>query len=229
MTEFTPARLAKLRAVAEAATAGPWESDVVLDDEGFAERVSVGAGTWIEPGGVNYRSTDLIFETDTYGWDEDDCQQAIDNARHVRTFDPPMVLALIAALEAKTSEVGYLRDALVELAPSAAIVPTVEVVIDGEVFTWDGLPDVLRRTREPLTEAQRQESSDLSNIAIEWKGCALEAETALDRIMALHAEVRLSKDMTACAHCYGPHDQSVEYPCPTIRALKEGEANDSEG
>lgn len=77
MTELTSDHLAELKAVAEAANAGPWRENGSLFQ--VAETGSGIGQVW----GLNWRS-DLA---------------------HIAAFDPPTVLSLIAALEAKTAEV----------------------------------------------------------------------------------------------------------------------------
>ena len=107
MTEFTEEKLAELRAVAEAATQSSWdiENDSEEDYEAgiaYAEWPSVLVGPenaipsqWARDHG----DTDRVQEIP---------ELKPEDAEHIATFDPPTVLALIAALEAKTTEVeGY--------------------------------------------------------------------------------------------------------------------------
>lgn len=81
MTEFTEEKLAELRAVAEAATQGPWE---------------------LVAGGEYMPATGLVVAPDDGG-------VSPNNAAHISAFDPPTVLRLIAALEAKTAEVERVK------------------------------------------------------------------------------------------------------------------------
>ena len=90
MSEFTKEKLAELRAVAEAATPGPWVFDPpgMWGDEddipqSAVRQIDSGSITWDDHGGEVFKPED---------------------AAHIATFDPPTVLALIAALEAKTAE-----------------------------------------------------------------------------------------------------------------------------
>lgn len=90
MTDFTPARLAELRAVAEAATPGPWEPKTRRGGD-FQEVTLADVIVWSGSG-----------QSSEGRWiDSPDID-------HIAAFDPPTVLALIAALEAKTAEVDDL-------------------------------------------------------------------------------------------------------------------------
>lgn len=90
MTDITPEKLAELRAVAEAATEGPWTT---FDSKGEAYSTPPATGAML----VDYGA---------------DVDQQMRDVRHIAAFDPPTVLSFIAALEVKTDEVEGLRDEL---------------------------------------------------------------------------------------------------------------------
>lgn len=231
MTEFTEEKLAELRAVAERATQDEWEAYTVPGDRKTAPYCAVAVG-----------ETEVVIAKFEGGYFD---------AAHIATFDPPTALALIAALEAKTAEVEdarkearmrrsesadfererdearaevqRLEESLVELAPSAAIMPTTEVVVDGDFFTWGDLPGVLSRARESLAEARRESKGQYVK--------RQNAEAALERVRALHQPVDIEPSETICDACstlrgtgenmrYFPYE---EYPCPTIQAIEGAE------
>lgn len=98
MTDFDSARLAELRAVAEAATQGEWRH---WNPATGPSHVTIG-------GMVAFES----LQSATPFADDEVIPHWAD-AYHIATFDPPTVLALIAALESKTAEVDALtREAL---------------------------------------------------------------------------------------------------------------------
>ena len=94
MTDMTPERLAELREVAAGATEGTWRATEPRewgDDDTMQSAVMVSEGrtlTWDDHGGEVFHPADATF---------------------IAAFDPPTVLALIAALEAKTAEVEDAR------------------------------------------------------------------------------------------------------------------------
>lgn len=90
MSDLTPERLAELRAVAEAATPGPWEPKTRRGGD-FQEVTLADVIVWSGSG-----------QSSEGRWiDSPDID-------HIASFDPPTVLALIAALEAKTAELERL-------------------------------------------------------------------------------------------------------------------------
>mgnify|MGYP001389431823 CR=1 FL=1 len=99
MTDLTPERLAELRRIAEAATPGPWRVN---------KYGSIGAGELgIDPVIANVEPFWSKEEREKYG-------DHGDNARHIATFDPPTVLALLDEIERLEHEVMHLRDFLAE-------------------------------------------------------------------------------------------------------------------
>jgi hypothetical protein len=82
--------VARLREVAEAATPGPWESNV-LGSEGYEVR---GPDVPHKPTSSVMRRP-RVARCGYEGWDIDKA-----NAEHIATFDPPTVLALLARLDA---------------------------------------------------------------------------------------------------------------------------------
>lgn len=103
MTEFTPARLAELRAVAEAATPGPWEWEQSSADPSPSGDEPLVTSN---PGEDGY--PDVVLSG--WGYDESGTEASDEDRAHIATFDPPTVLALIAALESKTAEADYWRN-----------------------------------------------------------------------------------------------------------------------
>lgn len=93
----------RLRDIAEAATPGPWDHEADLDPERPFVGTEIEMGAF-GPGSRKYR--DKIAEFDSWersgqdGCEEDDQAVARRDARFVATFDPPMALALIDAVEA---------------------------------------------------------------------------------------------------------------------------------
>lgn len=66
-----------------------------------------------------------------------------DDAEHIATFDPPTVLALITRLREA-------EQAMTELTKDE------EVTVEGSIFRWSELPDVLGRNMRAVTEAQQE-------------------------------------------------------------------------
>lgn len=149
----------------------------------------------------------------------------------------PQMVAEVDRLRAALAELEW---SLTELAPSAAIIPTTEVVVDGDIFTWDDLPGVLSRTRESLAVARHEAKQHYLKHQ--------KAEAAVERVKALHRSIPLYEPCDdadceqehtetvangqyvheglveghACEECRDESGDFIDYPCPTIRAL-EGE------
>lgn len=85
MSELTPGRLRELRRIAEAATPGPWISPWHLECENAEEYGFYAA---------NGEKVVGLFWFDGYHLE---CSE--ENARHIVTFDPTTVLAMIAEIE----------------------------------------------------------------------------------------------------------------------------------
>lgn len=95
---FTPEKLAELKAVAEAATPGPWYRK---DDEFYGiEYIDAVEGDPFYQGGYSE-----IADCSNVRYWEGGRSQNVDpvhrkaNATHIATFDPPQVLALIEEIE----------------------------------------------------------------------------------------------------------------------------------
>lgn len=102
MTDFTPDRLQELRRIAEAATPGPWTSPWEQKD-----------GLDPEEYGFYGASGDKIVGLLWYdGWHLE-CSE--ENARHIATFDPPTVLAMLDEIERLRREISVQQTTLENL------------------------------------------------------------------------------------------------------------------
>jgi len=248
MTDFTPARLAELRAVAEAATEpdhyvcdcyvqcgdevcpNPKPIYRSIDNEAVLSLIAALSAKTAEvegykqhfpcDRGCNYNDGPQE-ECSLHGRNPRDLWEVIgglarerDEARAEveRLGDVEKMLAesehaneTYAGIEGELME---LKQTLTELAPSAAIVLTEEVVVDGDVFTWGDLPDVLSRTRETLAEARREAKGQYlkrreARAAVEaldrevWRMRALRTEASADRTLEMVEQQRDKADRRA--------------------------------
>lgn len=88
MTRVTT-RLTELKAVAEKATPGPWAVEETKDSGEYGDYLvhgvhPIATATWYSDSAYAHTALD---------------EMALEDATHIATFDPPTVLALIAALE----------------------------------------------------------------------------------------------------------------------------------
>lgn len=186
MTEFTPARLAELRGVAGVLSGSTFAA--TLDDYSNVGRVAF------------YPIPDELMGS---------------RKRVAAFFEnlPETLLALIAALEAKTAEAVQWEAACTSQDEAL----TMQI---NEAVEWG-------RERERERDEARAE---VERITSQWRATgraeadqhrrADRAEAALERVKKLHAEIGYPEYMTTCDHCYGPHDQAVDWPCPTIQAIE---------
>lgn len=113
---MTPERLAEMRAVAEAATPGPWAWDDSLewhaDPDGIEAMRRQGLPT---PAGDEFVGVKFGSQTvcvATTGPAHDRASKA--DAKHIATFNPPTVLALLDALQAAEAQLATLQGKLAD-------------------------------------------------------------------------------------------------------------------
>ena len=97
----------ELRAIAEAATPGPWfpGRPIVSDSDGEMLIVSVGPQDLSDRPNKSHHYEDTLLEVWSNPNDvDDDGERAIANARHIATFDPPTIIALLDRLAAHEAE-----------------------------------------------------------------------------------------------------------------------------
>lgn len=131
MSDFTPERLAEMKARAEAASPGSW----LIEKLNFGRMGILVSGRAIS-GFAAFISTAWPFP--------DQQGEQVSNANHIATFDPPTVLALIAALEAAWAE----RD------EASASVLAFEAARDSALAEWQHEKAERTRLQAELAEAR---------------------------------------------------------------------------
>lgn len=247
MTEFTPDRLAELKAVAEAATEpdhyvcdcyvqcgdevcpNPKPIYRSIDNEAVLRLVAALEAKTYEAERLREMGQGLIKQRDEARAEVEALDREVWRMRALRTeasADRTLEMVEQQRDEARAEverlgdvekmlaesehanetyagiegELMDLKQTLTELAPSAAIVLTEEVVVDGDVFTWGDLPDVLSRTREHLAEAQREVKDQYIK--------RRDAEAAIERVREAATEVANQGDNNGATHyekCWTQH------------------------
>ena len=145
------------------------------------------------------------------------CGQTNHGQGWVPDYPVERIGAIEAERDAALARIAELEAALVELAPSAAIIPGAEVVIDGDVFAWKDLPSALSNTRASLGEVTRDAKA--------WCIRAEQAEARIAEAAKLHRSIRWAIGNETSVICV--HDET-RWPCSTAVALglNEGENDD---
>lgn len=220
MTDFTPARLAELRAVAEAAF--PVEDWAIWSDLKEGGFVHVGNAQGVIPEGQFVTAEDAEPNPVAKAYTPE-------LGAHIATFDPPTVLALIAALEAETAEVEMWTKPQECVTEHEQPFDFKQCTTHDRTFPLDGDCDYKGLS---IIDWQDQQVAEQRGRAVRAEMRAERAEAALERVKALHHDAGESQGYTpevrggygtiphCCASCGTFGEYGEPWPCATIQAIE---------
>lgn len=238
MTEFTPARLAELKAVAEAASQSSWhiENDSEEDYEAgiaYAEWPSVLVGPenaipsqWARDHG----ETDRVQEIP---------ELKPEDADHIAAFDPPTVLSLIDALEAANESKP--SNSVTSGSANERELAELRAALSAKTAEVEGVRDELAAWMRSCQKARLRRNEARAAIErvreLHRKGTVYSHEDSCTNSAEEHSEEHHRESANSygeyyceqmpeydiCIDCSEHADPDQEWPCPTILALETGD------